>query len=470
MFNRQKIDLSEERRILSYMITSTHFLKKIKDIAKPNLFQSSFSRTVAQWIWEYYDYTKEAPEKSIEDIYLKKEKEIRSEEEKELIFKFLQKLNTDWQKMQIKNVEYTTKNALDYFKLRSLEQLQYNLEDCVKNHDAGLGEKLISEYRRVEHIFGKGVDLLRDRSAIAQAFNKESEYLFSYPGQLGECISPFMRGDFFAIMGAMKRGKTHYLWYTAYRALMIGFKVLFISLEMNEQQMLRRMWQTMVGQPVKNQPIKMPYFCEGGKRELLKIEQKTKQIRAIDLSKIAEKQKFYRKSLRTGELKLINYPSYGVSVKDIEQELANLEYYENYIPDVLVIDYADILRPINERVDYRHQLDTTWKALRGIAQEKSILVVTGSQTGRQGMKRDVDATDVAEDVRKLAHVTKMISLNQNELEKEDGVMRIKVVVQREGKQFGDQIIVLQCYDIGRPYIDSRKSNEVDLTRYKLKKS
>ncbi len=466
MIERKKIDLSEERRILSHMITSTSFLINIQNIARPDLFQSSFSRTIASWVWEYFDYTSEAPKRTIEEIYLKKKKDIRNEDDIELIQEFLQNLSSDWERSKVYNVPYTVKNAIDFFKLRSLDALKEKLEGCVHNNDPISGERFISEYRKIERMIGRGIDILEDKIAIIQAFSHEYEFLFSYQGAFGRSIGPFMRGDFFAIMGAMKRGKTHYLWHTGYRAMLNGLRVLFISLEMSEQQMLRRMWQTMVGQPIDNSMIKIPYFDDS--RKLKEIKFKERKVNAIDLSEIEGKQRFYRQIVRTGDIRLVTYPSYGASVKDIETELINLEYYENFVPDVVVVDYADLLRPISERMDYRHQIDSTWKSLRGMAQERSILVVTGSQTGRRGMERDVKAVDIAEDYRKLAHVTKMISLNQNDSERDDGVMRIETVVQREGRTASGQVVVLQCYDIGKAYLDSCMKDEVDMKRYEKK--
>jgi replicative DNA helicase len=460
---RETIDLSEERRILAYMITNTQFLNKLHSIAKPKLFKSTFSRIIAEWIWEFYNITDQSPKKSIEEIYLKKRKTLDDEQD-ELIKDFLQNLSKDWEKMQVQNIPYTVKNATEYFSLRSLDILSDNLKEAIEKHDSSYGERLISEYRKVERPASKTVDLLKDHSAIIHAFSHENEYLFSYPGEFGKFIGPFMRGDFFAIMGAMKRGKSHYLWYTGYRALLMGLKVLFVSLEMTEQQMLRRMWQCMVGQPLQTGQVKIPYFSKDSKSE---IYFKTKNREGINLTEVQEKQEFYRKMVRTGEVKFIEFPTYGATVKDIETELINLEYYEGFIPDVVVIDYADILKPTNERQDYRHQLDTTWKSLRGMAQDRSILAVTGSQTGRFGMKRDVDATDVAEDYRKLAHVTKMMALNQNEKERDDGVMRVSNIVQREGKMVSSEVVLLQCYDIGRPYVNSKLKEDVDLDKYKM---
>ncbi len=56
----------------------------------------------------------------------------------------------------------------------------------------------------------------------------------------------------------------------------------------------------------------------------------------------------------------------------------------------------------------------------------------------------------------------MIALNQNKVEKENGVMRVKQLAVREGRTSFQQAIVLQCLDIGRPVIDSKMENDVDL--------
>jgi replicative DNA helicase len=460
MLKREKVDLSEERRILSYMITSTAFLSKLQAVAQPKLFQSSYSRTVAQWIWEYYEHTSEAPGRMIEEVFLKKKKEVRDEEDQELIAEFLQRLSKDWEKSQVKNVPYTVKNATEFFKVRSLERLKDRLGEAIALDDHALGERLVGEYKRVGRPLSTGVDLLKDSTPVILAFSREHEMLFSYPGQLGDCVGIFERGDFLAIMGAMKKGKTHYLWYTAYKAALSGFKTVFVSLEMSEHQMLRRMWVTLEGRPLKSGYVKLPRF-EASTNDSWEIKFKKKMVKGIDPSEVPDRQNFYRRNLRTSDIRLLTYPSYGASVKDIETDLANLEYYEGFVPDVLIVE---------GRMDYRHQLDVTWKTLRGMAQERSMMVVTGTQTGRSALDRDVRATDTAEDIRKLAHVTKMISLNQTKQEKEDGIMRIETVVQREGRQYHGQVVVLQCYDIGRAYLDSRIKDQVNMKKYEPDKA
>lgn len=469
MIKRKKIDLSEERRILQYMITSTSFLTQLQGVARPQLFSSSYSQTVSNWIWDFYSHTSEAPGRGIEDIYLRKRKDIHEEEDHELISEFLTNLSKDWAKAQISNIPYTVKSAIEFFKIRSLERMKDRLADAINANDHALGERLISEYRKVDRPSGEGVDILQDHQAIINAFSIEQEYLFTYPGPLGSAIGPFRRGDFLGILGAMKKGKSHYLWFTAYRAALMGLKVIFISAEMTESQMLRRMWHTVCGQPLKDKEVEIAEFvmAKNGKYD---VGSRREVRKGIDLSEVKKKQRFYQKQIRSGEIRLITFSNYSASVKDIETELVNLEYYEGFIPDVVVVDYADILKPLDGRLEYRHQMDSTWKALRGMAQERSILVVTGTQSGRAGLVRDVGGADVAEDIRKIAHVTHMIAINQKPHEKKQGILRMEVSAQREGTQFVGQIIVLQNLEIGRMYLNSKYKEDVNLPEDHEKKN
>jgi hypothetical protein len=452
---RTKIDLNEEKQILINMITNTSFLRQLKGIAIPGFFQTSYAKIVAGWVWEYWDKTEQAPRKDIQDLYLRYRTQIADEEDLELVANFLKNLSNEY---ELNNITYAVKNAIHYFKLRSLEQIRDKLTNAIIDKNSEIGEKIIADYTRVEKPHGTGVDLFKDTAEIRDAYENQEEFLFSFPGALGGALGSFCRGDFFAILGAMKRGKSYWMWYTGRRAALMGYKVIHFSLEMTRHQMVRRAWQSFVGEPIKATTITLPEFIETDEG-LWEIHHRKIKKKGVNLNNIEKEQKRYRKELRTGEMKMEIFPSYSTSLSTIKVCLDNLEYYDRFIPDVIVIDYADILLP-ESRGDYRHQLNSIWAPLRGWAQDRNCLVVTGSQTTRKGLKKDAEGDDVAEDVRKLAHVTKMISLNQNDEEAQKGIMRIKPLLNRDGKLSREQIIVLENREIGRIYLDSRKKSEV----------
>lgn len=149
-------------------------------------------------------------------------------------------------------------------------------------------------------------------------------------------------------------------------------------------------------------------------------------------------------------------PSNQISVSGIKGVLDNWEMFDGFIPDVIVIDYADNLAPENAREEPRHQVNRTWKMLRGLSQERHCLVVTATQAaGRSYKKTSIEMEDYSEDKRKYAHVTGMFSLNQTPEEKRMGIMRIGPIVVREDEFFiEDEVKVAQSLRTGRPLLFS----------------
>lgn len=463
---RTRIDLSEEKRVLANMITNTSFLRGVRDIYKPGLFETSYAKVIAGWTWEYYERTGTAPGRDIQDLYLRKRAEVRDEEDIELIADYLTALNENYNEIEIHNVLYEVQKAETYFKLRSLEKLSEKINQAVTLKVPSEGEKLVAEYKRVEKPSGSGIDLFADAAAIRAAFDFHEERLFKFPGVLGDRMGYFCRGDFLAFLAPVKTGKTFYLFEMAKYAALFGFNSIFYSLEMTVPQMLRRSWKSLVGQPVKGGSYDLPCF-EVDRSGKYYITKKTVVKEGIDLDAIEEKQKAYKQQAR-GSLKMETFPSGSGTLAAIKANLANLEYYDGFMPDVIVIDYADIVKA-DSRGDHRHKLNEIWLELRGWAQERNCLVVTVSQINKTAFTRDIKSGDVSEDSRKLAHVTQLYALNQTPAEKEIGCHRIEPLLTREGAFSGKQICVLENRDIGRVYLDSQLVENVsDYVNGKLK--
>ena len=88
---RTKVDLSDERLILSHCIADSEFLRKIYEVGSPRLFESQFAQTVASWIWDFFEETgrKEAPGRLVMEIYHKRKSECKDEDELDLVREFL---------------------------------------------------------------------------------------------------------------------------------------------------------------------------------------------------------------------------------------------------------------------------------------------------------------------------------------------------------------------------------------------
>ena len=94
--------------------------------------------------------------------------------------------------------------------------------------------------------------------------------------------------------------------------------------------------------------------------------------------------------------------------------------------------------------------------MRRLSQERHCLVVTATQANAASYdKKVLTMMNFSEDKRKMAHVTAMFGLNQTPDEKRQNLMRVGPIVIREGEFNSlNTVTVLQCLDIGRPYIGS----------------
>jgi len=124
-------------------------------------------------------------------------------------------------------------------------------------------------------------------------------------------------------------------------------------------------------------------------------------------------------------------PSKSVTVADIRTEVRRLRDSENFIADVIVLDYADLIKPDASTGVKRHDLDDIWEQLRAWGQEEHVLLISASQTNRLSAEvlfiRDIH---VAEDYSKIAKLDVAIGLCQSDEMKEQGLMNINKVAHR----------------------------------------
>jgi replicative DNA helicase len=460
---RKKISISEDRQVLSWAIVSTQFLKEIRTLGEPELFETRYSVRVASWVWEYFDNTGESPGQTIEEIFIRRRTEIPDEDEIDLVQEYLSALSTEWERVASINHTYAVTQATAYFKRRSLERFSESLDKLIKRGEIAEAEREIGSYKRVEKPTGSTVSMIRHAEPVISAILAEDEIMFAFDGDLGKAIGPFIRGDLVAFLGAPGRGKTWWLLYLAYRAMSLHLGVVFFSLEMTEHQVIRRAWQMMMGKAVRE--------CESTRPSFEPFDDDDEEFRVISAPYTPElvtahgvqhRQNQWKMSLRDGDFRIKAFPSFSATLSDIRTTLDNLEYYEGFVPDVIAVDYGDIIKPEGHRGEYRHDIDEIWKTMRGWAQERNCLVASATQAGRKAIGKDARESDIAEDIRKLNHVSKMMILNQSKDEYDAGVMRVRSGKEREGRLITSEVVVLQDLAVGRPYIASKFADKVDL--------
>lgn len=354
---------------------------------------------------------------------------------------------------------------------------------------------------------------------VAAAFAEPMQPILEYPGPLGSFINrQLTRDSFVAFLAPEKRGKSYMLLDMARRGVKQRLKVAFFQAgDMSEKQQLRRIgihlakksdlpeYTGKMYEPVKDCVYNQLDECDldiresdqglEGPRRPSSIEEIRQEMTFERLKELYESEQnadyknchncskfhhshwgcpFLKKtdvgaSLEETEAKkvfqeyfvdkkrsfiLATFPNNTLSVQEIRNTL-DVWYRESFVPDMIVVDYADLLVD-NSNNDFRHKQDQIWKELRSVSEERHVLLVTATQADARSYDSDtLSLNNFSEDKRKLSHVTAMFGLNQDPKgrEKDIGIMRLNELVLREG-EFQGQVHVLQNLKRGQPVVTS----------------
>lgn len=124
------------------------------------------------------------------------------------------------------------------------------------------------------------------------------------------------------------------------------------------------------------------------------------------------------------------------STANIEQYLYQLELYEGIRPDILVIDYMDIMAPRRNKTgkDYEDQ-GTVGADLRDMAKEYNIPVISASQLQRDVINKPIEEIsegNIGESWKKIKIADCVIVMSATPEERTQGVINTKGVKNRNG--------------------------------------
>jgi hypothetical protein len=503
----RKLDASLERQIIMGMVVSDVYLKSIAPIYNADYLTATFSRTVANWCLEYLDKYGSAPSFHLEDIFNSRRRERAIEEDQaELIENFLSGLSEEYERKDKFNVEYLLDQTEKFFRQRELGFAMEDVKACLADGDLEEAELVIAKFKRVTRPVDQGIYALDNEPAILDAFVNKSEPLFRLKGAYGDMVSPHMiREGFVAFLGRAKVGKTWRLMDIADAAVEARCNVaMFQTGDLTQKEYIRRqsihyakisddvrycgvLHIPVLDCEINQHALECPrkgingntesvYTKEGvhdkgliGKHVPCTRCRKEWGFKGAVWYTIREPVKpltghtaawhtreWKEKKKASQKLKLLCRTNTTINVKGIEAQLDMWEQYDNWLPDVIIIDYADLLMPEDSRKDDRGIENDRWKALRRLSQERHVLVVTATQANRTGFNEEtLQVSNMSEDKRKVDHVTAFFALNQSEEEEELGLIRVSNMLVREGKRdVGRQVRVLQSLETGQAYIDS----------------
>lgn len=429
-------------------ITDTGFLKLVVGRVPPEYFTSEMTEDIAVLCFDHYKEFNEAPGDHFHDEFVRLLHGLPDDRQAEHVA-YVKKLRG----LPSPNRQYVLNRVGDFVKTRKREVALIAAADLLhagklEDHDNLLYETLRSGIPEED----AGINYYTDTGYMGR--ERDEELMPTGIPMLTGMIGGFKRGQLISIFGGMKGGKSWQLaGIVAKPALFRGLRVCHISHEVSQQEQETRYDMMFSGCGSKKEFI-------GSAVKYWRWDKKNQEAfpREVHVKSVHDNRIVARARKRMarfgGELRIKKYPMGQCTTAETERYLNYLEAYEGFVPDVLIIDYLDIMNLECYGTELRHQLNSAYKWAKGMADERNILVATASQVVRASLDRQrLGRKDAAEDIRKIANVDLALAIGRSPDQVKNGLATVSVVANRDGQQDICTTISM-CYAIGQTCIAS----------------
>ena len=383
-----------QSKVISSLLSDNKFIQTINDILEPAYFDSDANKWLTKEIAKYFMEFRKAP--TLEVLKIK----ITQMNDDVLKVSIIENLKEAWRNIEATDLEFVKQETLGFCKnqvikesiMQSVDLLEQKKYDEIKviidaamkagserdlGHDyiISLEERLTSAVRNTLPTPWDSITNVMDGGLAG--------------GELGVLVAP------------AGIGKTWCLQSLAAHLVKQGKTVVHYTLELNEAYVGLRYDTVFSGITTSN----------------IKFHQEEVQ-KVIDGLK--------------GKLIIKYYPTRSASVNTLAAHLKQMEIQE-IKPDVVIVDYADILKPTTFYKEKRHATGETYENLRGMAGEFDIPIWTASQANRSSLEEEIiDASKVSEDYSKVMTADFVMSVSRKVEDKIANTGRVHVIKNRFG--------------------------------------
>jgi hypothetical protein len=381
-------------KIISALLTDKTFTQQVSDILLPDFFESEANVWIVDTIIKYFYEYKTAPTL---DVFKIKVQDISSDVLKTSI---IEMLKDAFRYLESEDLNFIKEQTLDFCKnqcikraiLDSVELLNKGQYDAIKS-TIDVAMKAGAD-KEVGHEYNKSVQdryLDNIRSTIAT------------PWPIINDLSDggFGKGELVVFVAPAGIGKSWGLINVGAHALKQGLNVVHYTLELNAGYVGQRYDAVLTG--IANQNLKF---------NLDEVESTVAKLK--------------------GDLVIKYYPTKTASSSTIRAHIEKMILIDKK-PDIVIVDYADLLRGAVSRKEMRHELESIYEDLRGIAGEYEVPLYTASQANRSSLEMDViEADKISESYSKIMIADFVLSLSRKVTDKIAGTGRWHIIKNRFG--------------------------------------
>ena len=389
-----KYGTSFQSKIISSLLTDVKFVKQIIDILEVSYFDTDSNKFLVKSIKDYFVKYKSQP--TMESIKVM----VDDVENGVLKGAIVDSLRGAWQHREDPDLEFVKEKTLEFCKnqimknaiMQSVELLETQQYDEIKviidkAMTAGMERDIGHEY-----ITGFEERMTKQaRDTLPTAWDSVNDLI---DGGLG-------KGELGVIVAPAGIGKSWTLQAIGTHAVKCGFSVIHYTLELNAAYVGLRYDCIVSGQPTGN----LQYYKE-------------EVLRAINKLK--------------GNLIIKYWPTRTASVNTVTAHLQQCEL-QGIKPDLVIVDYADIMKSTQHFKEKRHEIGHVYEELRGVAGEFDVPMWTASQANRSSLEEEIIGADkVSEDYSKVMTADFVMSMSRKVEDKIANTGRFHVIKNRFG--------------------------------------
>ena len=389
--------------ILRLMIHDSDFAHASQHWVKPSYFSGEERKDVATLVLNYIENYQVPPRKhhAQHELYILYGKDIP-----------LEVLGKYWDN-KADGKEYTLDLVADFAQAQAWKSAIFESLGYLKKRQFDKVNQIMERAAKVRSAIDSGVYWYFETldSRIDDRKNDDVQDDEIFPTGIPELdsvlrLGGIARGEMGLFIAPTNGGKSIALGNMAKRAIWENKRVLLVSMEMSSEKYSDRMDASFTG-------INMSDLM-------------AKEDKLID-SMAKLRSRFAR------NLVIKRFPTKGATIADIEATVTSLKRTHNWEPDMIVLDYAAIMKPRQSRPERHLELQEILEDFRGLLVRYNCAGWTAAQTGKAGASAaTVRGTHVAGSWDSLGICDYIITISLTDEERRNGELRLFVEKNRDG--------------------------------------
>ena len=394
------------------LLNDKHFLHNISDVLLSDYFESPAHKWIIDTILEYYSKYHTTPTMEVLKMEMKKEtNDVLQLSIKEELKQAYTVTDDD--------IEYVKEEFFNFCKNQRLKEALLKSVDLLEAGEYEDIRKLVDEALKAGVEKNTGHEYEKD---IESRFREEEVKKVPFPWKVFNDVTDggVGGGDLMLLFAPPGIGKSTVVANIAAHVAKVGMNVVFYTLELKDSYIGKKIDSILTGIEVKQ----------------LRTHRREVELAIEDLK---------------GRIIIKEYSPKKASLDTIESHIRQLETNNDFIPDMVIIDYPDLLKVRKNRRELKEEIDDIYTDLKGLAKDMNIPFVCPSQINRMGAKDDVIEGDkVAGSFAKMMIADLSISLSRKRKDKLNGTGRFHFMKSRLGP---DGMTYNAKIDLNKNYID-----------------